>query len=156
MNCKSVQTYLSAYLDGELSGRECLDVRDHLNHCAECGAEERQLRTLKQMLRGLPMYTPSEDFENRLVSHVVAKQERRRVGKLNIGFDWRLVSGFAAAAALATLVMLRATEPQAPPSTKGGSNDGVALEISRDQFVAAGNDPLSGSHYAVPISYAKR
>lgn len=155
MNCKSVQTYLSAYLDGELSGRESLDVRDHLNHCAECGAEERQLRTLKQMLRGLPMYTPSEDFENRLVSHVVAKQERRRILKLNLGFDWRLMGGFAVTAAVATLVMLRISEPQVPRA-ESRTNDGLALEITRDQSFMAGNDPLSGAHYAVPISYAKR
>jgi len=154
MNCKSVQTYLSAYLDGELSGRECLDVRDHLNHCASCGAEERQLRTLKQMLRGLPMYTPSEDFENRLVSHVVAKNEYRRVFKFRLGFDWRFVTGFVGAAALATVVMLRITEPQVP---RAGSqpNNGLAFEISRDQSFVAGNDPLSGAHYAVPISYGK-
>ncbi|MBC8065376.1 MAG: zf-HC2 domain-containing protein, partial [Chlorobia bacterium] len=45
MNCKSVQIYLSAYLDGELSGQECLQVREHLGGCKDCRAEEQQLRS---------------------------------------------------------------------------------------------------------------
>jgi len=117
--------------------------------------EERQLRTLKQMLRGLPIYAPSDDFENRLVANVARKTEHRQIFKLKLGFDWRLAAGFAATAALAMLVVVRVTErhvPRSEPTTQ----DGYAEEIRRDQMFAAGNDPLNGSRFAVPTSYEQR
>jgi anti-sigma factor RsiW len=157
MNCKSVQNYLSAYLDGELSGSEGLAVREHLSQCHECESEARHLRTLKELLRGLPVYEPSEGFEERLVSNVVRKAERRnRIFNLNLGFNWRLGAGFAVTAAIASLVVLQITERHVPRSEPTNSNDGLALEIGRDQMFLAGNDPLSGARFAVPTSYAKR
>ena len=156
MNCKSVQAYLSAYLDGELNGTERLDIRQHLHECSECQAEEQQLKVLKQMLRGLPTYTPSEDFEERLVKNVVQVQEQKRTSRFSLGLDWRFVAGFAATAALATFAMLQVTGRPGPDTANATVNDTLASEIGRDQMFIAGNDPLSGNRFAVPTTYANR
>lgn len=157
MNCKSVQIYLSAYLDGELGGQECLQVREHLCGCRDCRAEEQQLRSLKQMLRGLPNYAPSPDFENKLVANVMQKAERRSVFAWNM--DWRLVSGLAACAAIAAFGLFQLTERRVP---SGGNEiplaqrDMFEREIARDRLFMAGSDPLSGERFVVPTGYGKK
>jgi predicted anti-sigma-YlaC factor YlaD len=156
MNCKSVQTYLSAYLDGELSGHECLQIRDHLCGCADCRSEETQLRSLKQMLRGLPTYTPSEGFEDRLVANVIRRTERRSI--FTLGLDWRFASGLAGLAAIAAFALFKVTEPRMPNSD---STPTTAIrgkfdkDYARDQLFLAGNDPLNGDRFAIPSSYGK-
>lgn len=153
MNCKSVQLYLSAYLDGELSGQECLQVREHLCGCKDCREEEQQLRSLKHMLRGLPCYTPTQGFEDRLVSNVMRKSERRRVLAWNI--DWRLAGGFAAAATIAAFALLQATERRVPAADTQPMVRRDDLDMMRDQLFMAGNDPLSGNRFAVPTIHGK-
>jgi predicted anti-sigma-YlaC factor YlaD len=159
MNCKSVQIYLSAYLDGELGGQECLQVREHLCGCRDCRAEEQQLRSLKQMLRGLPTYTPSHDFEDRLVANVMDKAEGRRVFAWNL--NWRLASGLAACAALAAFGLFQITERRVPSSPNEAApslaqRDMFERDYSRDQLFMSGNDPLSGNRFAVPTGYDKK
>jgi predicted anti-sigma-YlaC factor YlaD len=158
MNCKSVQIYLSAYLDGELGGQECLQVREHLCGCRDCRAEEQQLRSLKQMLRGLPTYAPSPEFENKLVSNVMQKAERRSVFAWNL--DWRLAGGLAVCAALAAFGLFELTERKVPISgieaPSLAQRDQFERDYSRDQLFMAGTDPLSGNRFAVPTGYDKK
>ena len=156
MNCKSVQTYLSAYLDGELGGQESLELRDHLGQCSHCQAEEQQLRKLKQLLRGLPQYQPSTDFEDRLVANVFAKAERRPL--FAFSFDWRVAGGLAAAAAICAFALFQLTErrvPSAGSQIPMVQRDRFDEEFTRDQLFMAGNDPLSGNRFAIPASYGK-
>lgn len=155
MNCKSVQTYLSAYLDGELSGQECLLVRDHLSSCPDCRCEEQQYRSLKQMLRGLPTYDPSQGFEDRLVSHVMAKSQPNRSGW---NWNWRMASGLAAAAALAAFALIQATERRVPSanSIPLARQDREDFDIARDQLFMSGNDPLSGNRFAIPTVHDEK
>jgi predicted anti-sigma-YlaC factor YlaD len=155
MNCKSVQIYLSAYLDGELRGPESLQVREHLGACSECRAEEQQLRALKQMLQGLPTYTPAQDFEDRLVANVMRRTERRR-RIFTFNLDWRLTGALVGAASVAAFGLFQITERNVP-SPSSGEPTAVAKEMdfSRDQMLMAGSDPLSGARYAVYPSYAK-
>lgn len=158
MNCKSAQTYLSAYLDGELSGQESLQMRDHLSHCRECQAEELQLRTLKQMLRGLPLYEPTEGFEDRLVSQVMRTSERKRRFTLSFGPSLRFAGGLAAVAIIAGFGLVKLTERRVPTATPQPTArlDGADYEFTRDQMFMAGNDPLSGNRFVVPTSYGHK
>lgn len=157
MNCKSVQIYLSAYLDGELCGQECLQVREHLCGCADCRAEEQQLRSLKHMLRGLPNYNPSVGFEDRLVANVMSKSKRSSIFALNL--NWRLASGLAAAAAIAGFGFFQLTErhvPSADSATSMAQLDPLERDMNRDQMFMAGNDPLSSNRFASYPTYGKK
>lgn len=147
MNCKSVQAYLSAYLDGELSGHESIVVRDHLGRCPDCRAEEQQLRSLKHLLQGLPTYQPSPDFEDRLVSRVRGADSVRRY---RFQIDWRLAGGFAMASALAAFAVFKSGASPIEPAnpTAIARMDGISLDLARDQLFMAGNDPLSGNRFA--------
>jgi anti-sigma factor RsiW len=66
MNCTQAERYLSAYVDGELSGAEMLRVRDHVSRCAACGRELESLRQVKGLLRALPVQHPEEEPIERL------------------------------------------------------------------------------------------
>jgi predicted anti-sigma-YlaC factor YlaD len=153
MNCKSVQIYLSAYLDGELRGPESLQVREHLGSCSDCRAEESQLRALKQMLQGLPTYAPAKDFEDRLVENVMRRAEkRRRVFTFNL--DWKLTSALVATASIAAIALFQVTE-RSVPSHDAPATAVKEMDFSHDQMFMAGGDPLSGTRYAISSAYGK-
>ncbi len=46
MKCNNAQTYLVAYIDGELSGRALVQLEEHLGECGECRAALEDLRDL--------------------------------------------------------------------------------------------------------------
>lgn len=156
MNCKSAQAYLSAYLDGELSGQESLSIREHLGECVECREEEQQLRSLKQMLRGLPLNAPSESFEDRLVQQVIARTESRP-SRIFV-WNWRLAGGLVAASLVVGLGIMKITERRVPSANAQPMVhlDSADFEFSRDQQFMAGNDPLSGSRFVVPTAYGRK
>jgi anti-sigma factor RsiW len=57
---------LSAYLDGELSRDDRLDVDAHLQVCPECRSDLEAERDVRQLLRELPPVDPHFGFYERL------------------------------------------------------------------------------------------
>ena len=101
MNCKNVQSLLSAYLDEELSGREMIEIREHLYDCGDCAHELRCIEGVKRLL-GCTVPDPSPDFEDRLVLHVLAASPtptERRASFLTLSL-------VATASMIATLLVL--------------------------------------------------
>ncbi len=75
MNCRYVQSRMSCYIDGELTGREMLLVRNHLSRCAGCDHELEQIVQTKQLLGSLGVPRVPIGFEDRLVSAVLGAKE---------------------------------------------------------------------------------
>lgn len=156
MNCKNVQARLSAYVDRELVGTEMFEMRDHLDECADCRAEETEFRILKRFLGGVAPVQPSSDFADRLVLGVLGTEYvERNEPKRRTGY----VYAFAAAAAMvATLLILPTTRPpqrSAPGSASSSTSSDYALEINRDQLYEASGDPLSGGHVVSTAVYGR-
>lgn len=152
MNCRLVQSRLSAYIDGELGGVEMLAVRDHVARCKRCGAELEDLRSLKTLLTRCAVPEPCRNFEDRLLANVYAHQQRR------VQSTWRATLfaslGTAAAAMTVTTVWLRShREPIATPAK---AKDEISLELGRDQIAQAASDPLSSPGAGTPAFYAAR
>lgn len=63
MNCARVSRLLSSYIDGELSGSEMLQVREHLDHCHCCSEEIEGLRMIKRFTSGMRPAAPSPHLE---------------------------------------------------------------------------------------------
>ncbi|NPV08436.1 MAG: hypothetical protein HPY83_10820 [Anaerolineae bacterium] len=66
------RSWLSAYLDGELSGGRLRQARDHLSRCLACAAELEQMRALDDLVReSLPFAPAAADEE--FVQEVLAR-----------------------------------------------------------------------------------
>jgi anti-sigma factor RsiW len=72
MNCEEAKTLLPAYADGELDLPRALALEQHLEGCAECGAALRQLRALKQSVRGAPYHRAPDTLRARLAASLTA------------------------------------------------------------------------------------
>ena len=68
VNCRRVNSLLSAYLDAELTGVEMLEIRAHTDACASCRAEIESLRATKRLLSSLRSRVPRQEFEALLCS----------------------------------------------------------------------------------------
>jgi len=138
MNCKNVQSLLSAYLDEELSGREMLDIRQHLHDCGDCGHELRCIEGVKRIL-GSAVPEPSPDFEDRLVSHVLSASptpNERRTSFLTLSL-------IATASMIATLLVLGFVHRQSIPPAETGQ--GIPYDVMRqDQAFDARWDGMGG------------
>lgn len=156
MNCKAVQTRLSAYLDRELSASDSQAVRAHLHDCEGCAREAQDLRSLKSFLCSAPVPEPSADLKDRLHAAIRAEQGRLPTtvapkGKtLPAGWASRLsfVSfvGIAACSMAVTFMALSTLrQPNQKPvaSPKAPSQD-VAFDVKWDQVYTAGLDATSG------------
>ncbi len=102
MNCRSTQSKLNRYLDGELSVRDRDPVEQHLRKCLSCRNELERLRVAADVMAALP--EPPEVpalFAERVMSRAARNVSRR--GRL-LGF-WQSVSPPMRIAAAAVLVI---------------------------------------------------
>lgn len=79
MTCESIRDQLDGYLAGTLDARSADDVRGHLEHCAECRADEAAARFLAPRVVTLPRILPParplwEGIESRLAPRRAARR----------------------------------------------------------------------------------
>jgi len=72
VNCRRIQSLLSAYLDGELTGEEMISVRHHLSACEYCGDEYRSLQVVKKLLGSLDSIDASGEWSNSVTAKAYA------------------------------------------------------------------------------------
>ncbi len=103
MNCRYVQSRLSAYVDVELSGHEQQQIRAHLEQCLVCSCEYENLRKTKLLLRQLPTVVPPKAPDivwNSLRQH--SQPPKRPL--IRFGWHgrswWQVAGGVAAVSAL--------------------------------------------------------
>lgn len=63
MDCKTIQRKVSRYLDNELSTKEKVAIEAHINECALCAAEKKDLENLTGIFRKIPDITPRQHSE---------------------------------------------------------------------------------------------
>ena len=135
MECQGVQAQLSAWLDGELSEAAGAMLTAHLERCAACREEWRQLKALDAALGNLAAPVPMG------LASTVAAQIRRP----------RSRSGWQSAALAACLVLGIALGGTMARSFYGGAtpNEAGAEVASLEDF----HDFPQGSLGAVVASY---
>jgi hypothetical protein len=117
MTCEVVQEELVAYLDGELSEPDRVQIAAHLQTCAACAREEAQLSQLTRLLVKMERFEPSPEFATnfwkRLEQEAIpVKAEANKPPTLESRFGqwwkslqelfsaWQLAPAFAAAASV--------------------------------------------------------
>lgn len=63
MNCRRINSLLSAYIDRELTGAEMLEVRQHLRDCPACDLEHETLQDTKRLLNSLAQKMARPEME---------------------------------------------------------------------------------------------
>jgi anti-sigma factor RsiW len=87
LNCSKIQNLLSAYMDGELTGVEQLQIRRHLGECKACAEEHESLLTTKRMISGLSIRQPHPDLEQMILG-ALAEEEQSRARRSPILAWW--------------------------------------------------------------------
>jgi len=73
VNCRKVNSLLSAYMDGELPGVEQLQIRRHLDQCPACSEEYQSLVVTKRLIAGLRMQEPRPGFDQQILNRIAAE-----------------------------------------------------------------------------------
>jgi len=107
--CEAVVVELPGYVGGKLDVTAAVSVQRHLQACAGCQSELREIERLEQMLAvGLPSIRPSagfaSSFANRLAQEIVDEGEEVRLTPRSflswLAQPWLLPVGAAAVLAL--------------------------------------------------------
>jgi anti-sigma factor RsiW len=127
-SCDEVQSGLTEYLDGRLSGREMQEVDAHLQGCLECARESKSLRELQASLASLGPVPEPADLPLRI--RVAVSQERAR-NRRRIFTGWSLAwrntvgpfllqagAGFASAVLLLGTIVVLVTVFAQPESAQ--------------------------------------
>lgn len=74
MNCKEIQAKLIDWLDGSLDAATATAIREHVESCAECSREAKELKELLVTMKDSPMEVPPpvlrESFDTMLQSEL--------------------------------------------------------------------------------------
>src|ERR1700691_4626088 len=130
-SCTALQTKLSEYLDGRMTGREMQRIAAHLDRCPGCAREWRALRQNQVALASLRAVAEPEDLVLRI--RVAVSRERARQNK-SVFAGWSLAwrntvgpfllqasAGFASAVLLlgtVTVLVGMFTRPEVAQATK--------------------------------------
>ena len=153
MNCKAVQSNLSAYLDRELGHDEFYEVRAHLVACSECQMEEQDLRCLKSLLSEMPSPEPSVDFESRLIGSL-RQPAARKVSRLP--FQLWAAAVFACLALLSAFFTLKLKYGAQVAVASAKPAPSFAAEVRQDQvYEADASDPHFGAPMLTTAEYGR-
>lgn len=132
MSCKSIQSKLSCYLDGEMSGFEMQSIRSHVGKCHACQSELDGLKSVQMILRGMPVGPePSNELPLIISKRLVATKRNY----LRLGL----------ALTVPAIVLAFVAYPR-PVSTKIQDRDLVIhRQLASDQIFDAGTDSTSGA-----------
>jgi anti-sigma factor RsiW len=103
---------MSAYVDGELTGAEMLEIRRHMSECPDCAEEHESIRFTKMAVAGLRTAAPRRDMAEsimRMLDEVTIPRHQRLAGSM-LRFVHEKLSPVAAALAVsgAALVIMSA------------------------------------------------
>ncbi len=102
MNCRRVVNLISAYVDGELTGAEMLDIRSHLRECPDCAEEYESIRATKLMVARLNTMVPRDDLAVSIMhrlNQISAPPHQRALSRMS-GYFARKLSPVVAALAV--------------------------------------------------------
>lgn len=91
MNCEQIENQLSNYLEGSLSKKEQMIVKNHLNTCNSCSQELTEMKSFLNILESDKMETPSANLQlnfNKMLADEIAKQEPKIIA-LQPKTDWK-------------------------------------------------------------------
>jgi len=136
---------LSTYCNEELTGRQQVEVREHLAGCAECRREASAFQSISDVASELSQKALSEDFNTRLLNRIAEERfsetrTRAYLPRRAPIISWRLV---APAVASVALVLFAAVSMLMPSQQQGVLNMASVSDRMDNLYrtVQPGNNP---------------
>lgn len=136
MSCAKVTEFLSAYLDGAVTGTEMHRLQEHLEQCSACAGEYESLRQTQRLLAGLSRVSEPTDLGLKLrlaISREAAIARRGRYEGFRVRLEDRLRSFMVPATAglvCAVLIFGLVTAILAMPGQLQANNQDVPLVLN--------------------------
>ena len=114
MNCRRISNLISAYIDGELTGVEMLEIRRHFDECQSCLLQYESLRHTKQLLSHLSYAKPRMGLADRIctqLDYIRVPGYQRFLNRLISYGKSRVTPVAAGCAALGTVLLVLASNP---------------------------------------------
>jgi len=110
MTCGQVQSLLSSYLDGAVTGRQMFALGEHLNECGECRDDYSALRQTQRLLSRVGRAQAPDDLSLKVRLAISREAARRREPvfgnlRLRVANAFRAFMVPATAGVVATLVI---------------------------------------------------
>ena len=107
LSCSAARRRLSAYHDGELSVREQISVRGHLEGCTSCAADAARLGALGDVVRTAALATVTDDtlsgLRVRVLGRLKAEREQSVAARMGRMFEDLHLAWAALGATVATV-----------------------------------------------------
>jgi anti-sigma factor RsiW len=117
LNCESARNTVHGYFDGELDAVRSADFELHLESCAECRAELKQLESLRALIHDSNLYQHASPELRDRVRTQIAGEPRVETVRVDGRRRWFFVPAFAAlataAAAIAVMFLVFQSRNQA-------------------------------------------
>jgi len=72
--CRNYRTLMGACVDGTASEAERAELRRHLDECAECARQARELESVRRLVAGLPVLRPPVGLRPALAARLRAQR----------------------------------------------------------------------------------
>ena len=105
MKCANLRPLLEQYFEGLIVGRRADALAEHLNTCAACAAELRQIERIAGALSAVPRSAPARDLVGAVSARIAALPAPRQQ-RLTEGWRWVGVVAAISAACLAAVSYL--------------------------------------------------
>lgn len=150
MNCTHVQSMLSDFVDGRLTGSQTQAVQGHLACCEICSRQATALESLDAVLaRAIPC-EPQRDLWGMVQERIHAKENNTSTSWLSLLFpgQWArtaIAASVLAAAALALVIPLPTGAPRLPVLTGGQKPSAPygATYVAGHEMLDLGQSPLT-------------
>ena len=130
MTCEEVRDRLDEYVDGDLTEAEFQEMELHLDGCAPCRAEERQLRALIAQAAALPEeIQPAADLWPDLAARLRGPEGLRLVPRTGLA-RWMGPMSVAAAAAVVVALSAALWTRGSMPAGEHGATTGVVRPVA--------------------------
>jgi anti-sigma factor RsiW len=113
MNCKAMEKYSVAYLDGSIDSRRRREVEAHLADCGPCRVRAHQFQEVWGILEEAPMVRPSASFDAAVRARVAQEASRSSLWGWLVAPSPRLAVGVTGL--LVFSVWLSSLQPAARP-----------------------------------------
>lgn len=154
--CARIQRQLAAYVDQELNPQESSEVAEHLEVCASCMSEYREMGKASDWLKQLGQFDlpgmPTDSTHERMMAMAISTPPERAIRWFDrIPLRQRLAIGISVLSVGVVLAALAIVIPKRQEAER--YSEVIHRELERERVRDSGVDPFAGASIVHFTSY---